>query len=103
MLPLVGLNVTLKRHCDTIEQHHQVKVLFSAPDDLGSLSPHVALCLFRVAQEALTNAVRYARAHTIRVCLASRNDSIDLEDLGRWRRVRPRRSHAKRTGASEHR
>jgi signal transduction histidine kinase len=79
MLPLVGLNVTLKRHCDTIQQHHQVTVLFSAPDDLRSLSPHVALCLFRVAQEALTNAVRYARANTIRVCLARRNDSIDLE------------------------
>ena len=34
-----GLNATLKRHCADIEQHHQVKVAFSAPDDLDSLSP----------------------------------------------------------------
>ena len=36
MLQLVGLNTTLKRHCAAIEEHHQVRVVFSAPDALDS-------------------------------------------------------------------
>ena len=36
-------------------------------EDVDGLSPDLALCLFRVAQEALGNAVRHARAGTIRV------------------------------------
>ena len=78
VLQHTGLNATLKRYCAEIEEHHQVKVSFSAPDDPDSLSPSVALCLFRVAQEALTNAVRHARAHTIRVHVAAQDGSIEL-------------------------
>ena len=56
---------TLGRHCAEVEQHHHVKVIFSVVNDLDRLSPDLALCLFRVAQEALGNAVRHSRAHTI--------------------------------------
>jgi two-component system sensor histidine kinase UhpB len=68
----------LKRHCAEVEQHHQVKVVFSAPDDLDAVSPTVALCLFRVTQQALANAVQHARAHTIQVRLAAQNGNIEL-------------------------
>ena len=37
-----------------------------------------ALCLFRVAQEALANAVRHARAQTIRVQLTASDEDIEL-------------------------
>jgi signal transduction histidine kinase len=73
-----GLNPTLKRHCADMERQHQVKVEFSAEDVVDSPGPDVALCLFRVAQEALTNAVRHARATTIRVHVAARDGSIEL-------------------------
>ena len=38
----------------------------------------MALCLFRVTQEALTNAVRHARAGTIRVELTWTPEGTDL-------------------------
>jgi signal transduction histidine kinase len=38
----------------------------------------VALCLFRVAQEALTNVVRHARARTILVQLMAVPDRVEL-------------------------
>jgi two-component system sensor histidine kinase UhpB len=78
MLEHADLNEALKRHCADIEQHHQIKVAYSASSDLGPLRPDVALCLFRVAQEALSNAIRHARAHAIRVHLAASNGSIEL-------------------------
>lgn len=74
-----GLSATLKRHCADIELHHQVTVVFSASDDLDSLSPGIALCLFRVAQEALANAARHARAQTIRVDVATQNGIVELD------------------------
>ena len=78
MLQHADLNEALKRHCADIEQHHQIKVAYSAPSDLGPVNPDVALCLFRVAQEALANAVRHASAHAIRVHVAARTGSIEL-------------------------
>ena len=40
-------------------------------DGLESLSPEVGLCLFRVAQEALNNAVRHGRPRAIVVQLTA--------------------------------
>jgi signal transduction histidine kinase len=79
VLQHTGLVATLTRHCAEIERHHDVKVAFSSADDLASLSPDAALCLFRVAQEALANAVRHARAHVIHVQLKAANEGVELE------------------------
>jgi hypothetical protein len=47
-------------------------------DNLDSLTPAVALCLFRVAQEALSNAARHARASTISVQLMTTREGVEL-------------------------
>jgi signal transduction histidine kinase len=78
VLQHAGLVATLQRHCADVEQLHHVPVIFSARDCLDSLSPDVALCLFRVAQEAITNAVRHARARNIRVELVATNEGVEL-------------------------
>ena len=52
--------------------------MFTTGGSLDSLSPDVALCLFRVAQEALTNAVRHARAQGIDVRLSTTNEGVEL-------------------------
>ena len=79
MLEHAGLVPTLKRHCAEVEAHHDVKVWFrAAGEGLETLNPDVALCLFRVTQEALTNAVRHARAGAIRVELMWTPEATDL-------------------------
>ncbi len=78
LLQYASLIATLQRHCADIEQHYRLKVSFTARDELAELNPDVALCLFRVAQEALTNATRHARARTILVQLAAIDGGVEL-------------------------
>jgi PAS domain S-box-containing protein len=73
-----GLVATLKHHCAEVQQHHHLDVVLTADDNLEALRPDIALCLFRVAQEALTNVVRHACARTIHVQLTGTLDSVEL-------------------------
>ena len=77
VLEHLGLVVALRRHCSDIERLHHLSVTFSAGDNLR-LQPDLALCLFRVAQETLTNSVRHGNARTIRVSLTTTADSVEL-------------------------
>ncbi len=78
VLQHTGLVATLRRHCSDIERLHDLSVKFSAGDNLECLQPDLALCLFRVAQETLTNSVRHGRARTICVSLTTTADSVEL-------------------------
>jgi signal transduction histidine kinase len=53
-------------------------VTFSAGADVDSLSPDVALCLYRATQEALNNAVRHAHARAIHVELTATTEAVEL-------------------------
>jgi signal transduction histidine kinase len=77
VLEHLGLVAALRRHCSDIERLHQLSVTFSAGDNLR-LRPDLALCLFRVAQETLTNSVRHGNARTIRVSLTTTADWVEL-------------------------
>ena len=78
VLQHTGLMATLERLCADIERHHGLKVSLTAQDQLDELNADVALCLFRVAQEALTNATRHARARTILVQLQGIDGGVEL-------------------------
>ena len=74
----VGLTATLRGHCGDIGRDHHVTVTFNPGQGLDSLDSDVALCLFRVVQEALTNTLRHARARTICVNLMTTAESVEL-------------------------
>ncbi len=65
----LGLDEALRIECERAARRGEAEVAFHAEADAGSVRGDAALCLFRVAQEALRNAVRHARARTIRVDL----------------------------------
>ena len=78
VLKHAGLTATLRGHCADSERHHQVTVTFNPGGGLDSLDSDVALCLFRVVQEALANALRHARARTICVSVMTTAESVEL-------------------------
>jgi len=81
----VGLAAALKLKCEEVRQATGLVVRLVPEGDTSALPPEVALCLYRVAQEALTNVVRHAEAR--RVDLALRHPGagpvLEVTDDGR--------------------
>lgn len=78
VLEHTGLIVALRTLCAEVQKDHGVAVRFIGDLSLESLDAEVALCLFRVAQEALANAVRHAHAGTILVELRAVGDHLEM-------------------------
>jgi signal transduction histidine kinase len=55
-----------------------VTVTFTHDDVPTTLPPDLMLCLFRVVQEALHNALKYSKAKTVSVDLRARSGGIVL-------------------------
>ena len=59
-------------------RQHAIEVTFSAVDDLDGIPQEVALCLYRVAQEALRNITAHAAAHKAQISLRSNDEGLEL-------------------------
>ena len=71
ILQYTGLAVALRSHCREFEREHGLDGRHSRRTTTSEPCPSdVALCLYRVTQEALKNAVRHAKASQVRVAVA---------------------------------
>jgi signal transduction histidine kinase len=57
--------------CSEVSVRHKVQVNFTHQDVPNTVRPDIALCLFRVLQEALQNGVRHSAAARFAVSLES--------------------------------
>jgi two-component system sensor histidine kinase UhpB len=79
-----GLVAALTSYCAELERSHGTVLACSAEGDLASLAPETALCLYRIAQEALRNVVAHAgasRAH-VRLLRAADRTEMTIADDG---------------------
>lgn len=74
---LQGLATGLRGLCRTISNQHHIAVDLQV-DETPNLPYDLSLCLFRVAQEALANAVKHGKAKQIAVQLTQSASSIRL-------------------------
>jgi signal transduction histidine kinase len=77
-LRLVGLAAALGGHCVEVEKRHDVHVSFSVEGELDNIDGDTALCLFRIAQEALRNGMLHGGARRLAVSLAKGGDWVNL-------------------------
>jgi signal transduction histidine kinase len=76
-LRLLGLVAALQTLC--VESSQSGLVIAFTPDNVPStLSTDVTLCLYRVVQEALQNAIKYSQAKKIAVHLAGSTSGLAL-------------------------
>ena len=84
-LSLLGLTAAAAAFCHDIATRQQVDVEFVHTTMPDRVPEGVAISLFRVLQEALSNAVKHSGARRYRVSLEGRGDGVQLEvsDNGR--------------------
>ena len=74
----LGLAEALKAECDHVSRREPVQVQLEVQQVPDGLPHDVALCIFRVAQEALRNVARHARASVATVRLAFKEGGVLL-------------------------
>ena len=77
-LELLGLGLAVASFCRELSEQHQVVIDFSRHDIPEQLPAALSLTLFRVVQEALTNAVKHAGVRQFSVSLLGTSESILL-------------------------
>jgi signal transduction histidine kinase len=84
-LQQAGLRLALKRLCTDVCTVTGVHVDFKCPPILPKISFDVCLCMYRIAQEALHNVSKHARASNVDVIVSKLPGAIDLyiKDDGR--------------------
>jgi signal transduction histidine kinase len=82
----LGLVSALEKFCRDVSERFSVKVNCSAVglDDARRLASEIEVALYRIGQEALTNAVRHGQARSIEVLLQRKESSVlaVIEDNG---------------------
>jgi signal transduction histidine kinase len=84
-LDYLGLARAAKSFCKELSEKAKVEIIFNHAELPSTLPKEVSLCLFRVMQEALQNAVKYTGVQSFEVDLRGTPDSIELTvaDTGR--------------------
>ena len=78
-LEYFGLASAASSFCKELSEQNKVEIQFNHSELPRSLSKEVSLCLFRVLQEALQNAVKHSGVRSFTVDLHGTADAIDLE------------------------
>jgi len=74
----LGLALALRRLAEETAARANLMLDLSLPERLPALSPDVEQCIYRVAQEAVTNAAHHANAHTLAVQLSVNGSDVVL-------------------------
>jgi nitrate/nitrite-specific signal transduction histidine kinase len=72
-----GLAQALRQHVNVLQRANNTSIELSVNDE-RRLPVHVEKQLYRIAQEALGNAIRHAKAQHIDVCLSAGQEQVEL-------------------------
>jgi signal transduction histidine kinase len=76
MLTHLGLEPALRAYCEEFSKLRQCKVRFTARALPATIPPGVALCVYRVVQEALGNVAKHAGAKHAAVSISGIDDIL---------------------------
>jgi PAS domain S-box-containing protein len=77
-LDYLGVVAAVRAFCSEVSRQHQVSVAFTDTKVPAHLPKDISLCLFRIAQEALHNAVKYSGTRQFAVALFAIEDEVQL-------------------------
>jgi PAS domain S-box-containing protein len=74
----LGLVSAVKALCRDFSQHRKMRIEVNAQADFTSIPSDLAVCLYRVVQEALQNVIKHSHSPEARVDLHAYPDHIDI-------------------------
>jgi signal transduction histidine kinase len=74
-----GLKLSLRDLCQQIERQHNLEIQLQVSDESLPLRSEIALCFYRVAQEALNNVVKHSGSRSVRVSLVEDAELVCLQ------------------------
>jgi signal transduction histidine kinase len=74
----LGLNEALKVECEQFSRRESIRARLTAFEAPSPLPSEVAVCLFRIAQEALRNVARHSRASGVSVAVTRVNGGVRM-------------------------
>lgn len=74
----LGLTLALSALAESVATRANLKLELELPPNVDGLQPHIEQAIYRIAQEALENVTRHARATHVRVALAKQNGHVSL-------------------------
>jgi signal transduction histidine kinase len=95
-LEVLGLSAATQGFCREISTQYDVAIVFEVSDVPRIVDPEVALCAFRIVQEAVHNVVKHSGAREAHVSLSRAGDDLDLRIADTGRGFLP--SECERTG-----
>jgi signal transduction histidine kinase len=75
----LGLVETLRAECDRAAERGHIPIEFRSGALPTGLTKESSLCIYRIAQEALNNAIKYSQSPRISVALMSDLEFVELE------------------------
>jgi two-component system sensor histidine kinase NreB len=83
----LGLAEAMRAECRTVAQRFGVAVDDAAVEDMAGLNADCEVALYRIFQEAVSNACKYAHSDRLRVALAKRHGEepcvcLEVQDFG---------------------
>jgi signal transduction histidine kinase len=84
-LEVLGLSAATESFCRDVSSQHDMSISFESVDVPRLVDPEVALCVFRIVQEAVHNVVKHSGARAASVRLSRLDGTLDLQiaDAGR--------------------
>jgi PAS domain S-box-containing protein len=77
-LDCLGVVAAIRAFCGELSRQHQVSVEFTDMNVPKHLRRDISLCLFRIAQEALHNALKYSETNWFSVALCAIEEEVQL-------------------------
>ena len=91
VLQEAGLPAALSSYCEEFSKLRGIPIAYKADESVDELSSGAALCIYRIAQEALGNVAKHAKARQVevrltrsdnRVCLVVSDDGVGFNSDG---------------------
>jgi signal transduction histidine kinase len=78
LLDNLGIGAAIEWYAHQMCDRAGIDLSINVPPDPPKLPPTMAIALFRIVQEALTNVVKYAKAKKVEIDLVANTDDVSL-------------------------